>query len=71
MEIAMKIKIFLQSLALTASCLWMVNEAFELLMFHGMFSLLTALTAIATIFLCGVAVIDSQIDHQANEESPD
>jgi hypothetical protein len=71
MEIVMKIKIFLQSLALTAFCLWMVGKAFELLEFHGMLPLLTALMAIAVVFLCGVAVIDSQIDHQANEKSPD
>jgi len=67
----MKIKILLQSLALTAFCLWMISKAFELLEFHGMFPLLTALMAITVIFLCGVAVIDSQIDHQANEKSPD
>lgn len=66
----MKIKILLQSLALTAFCLWMISKAFELLEFHGTFPLLTALMAIAVVFLCGVAVIDSQIDHDANEESP-
>lgn len=66
----MKIKILLQSLALTAFCLWMIGKAFELLEFHGMIPLLSALMAIAVIFLCGVAVIDSQIDHNANEESP-
>lgn len=65
----MKIKILLQSLALTAFCLWMIGKAFELLEFHGMLPLLSALMAIAVIFLCGVAVIDSQIDHNANEES--
>lgn len=67
----MKIKILLQSLALTAFCLWMVGKTFELLEFHGMLPLLTALMAIAVVFLCGVAVIDNQIDHQANEKSPD
>ena len=67
----MKIKIFIQSLALTAFCLWMVSKAFDTLEFYGMFPLLTALMAITVIFLCGVAVIDSQIDHQANEESPE
>lgn len=67
----MKIKILLQSLALTAFCLWMISKAFELLEFHGLFPLLTALLAITVVFLCGVAVIDSQIDHTANEESPE
>lgn len=67
----MKIKILLQSLALTTFCLWMVSKTFEILEFYGMFPLLTALMAILVIFLCGVAVIDSQIDHQANEKSPD
>ena len=67
----MKIKILLQSLALTAFCLWMISKAFGILESYGPFPLLTALMVIAVVFLCGVAVIDSQIDHQANEESPD
>ena len=66
----MKIKIFFQSLALTVFCVWMVVKAVLILEPYGVFPLIVALCAIVLVFVCVISVIDSQIDHNANEESP-
>ena len=67
----MKIKILLQSLALICCFLWMIFKAYEITEPYGLVPFLSAAATLIILFICGVGVIDSQIDHQVNEESPE